>query len=174
SPVEASAHYLRHVREAWNHLHPDLPLESLDLVLTVPASFDAMARDLSVEAARAAGIDQRLTLLEEPQAALYAWVASNADWRKKLQVGDLILVCDIGGGTTDFSLIAVMEEEGVLELRRVAVGDHILLGGDNMDLALAYAIRSRLEQQGRKVDDWQLPAHGLSVLHAKEQPFADD
>lgn len=174
SPVEASAHYLRHVREAWKHLHPDLPLESLDLVLTVPASFDAVARDLSVEAARAAGLDRHLTLLEEPQAALYAWVASNPAWRKQLEVGDLILVCDIGGGTTDFSLIAVMEEEGALELRRVAVGDHILLGGDNMDLALAYALRARLEAGGKKLDDWQLRALVHSVRQAKERLLGDD
>src|SRR5690606_35628717 len=98
---------------------------------------------------------------------------SHPDWRRQLQVGDLILVCDIGGGTTDFSLIAVLEEEGALELRRVAVGDHILLGGDNMDLALAYAVRARLEQQGQKLDDWQLRALVHSVRQAKEQLFAD-
>src|SRR5690606_22514530 len=159
--------------EAWDHLHPEMPLAELDLVLTVPASFDAVARDLTVEAARMAGLAERMTLLEEPQAALYAWVASHPDWRRQLQVGDLILVCDIGGGTTDFSLIAVLEEEGALELRRVAVGDHILLGGDNMDLALAYAVRARLEQQGQKLDDWQLRALVHSVRQAKEQLFAD-
>jgi molecular chaperone DnaK (HSP70) len=173
SPVEASARYLRHVREAWDHLHPDLPLAALDLVLTVPASFDAVARDLTVEAARAAGLGEKLTLLEEPQAALYAWVASHPDWRKRLSVGDLILVCDIGGGTTDFSLIAVLEENGALELRRVAVGDHILLGGDNMDLALAHAVRARLEGQGQKIDDWQFRALVHSVRQAKEQLFAE-
>lgn len=173
SPLEASARYLQHVREAWDHLHPEMPLAELDLVLTVPASFDAVARDLTVEAARMAGLAERMTLLEEPQAALYAWVASHPDWRRQLQVGDLILVCDIGGGTTDFSLIAVLEEEGALELRRVAVGDHILLGGDNMDLALAYAVRARLEQQGQKLDDWQLRALVHSVRQAKEQLFAD-
>lgn len=173
SPIEASARYLQHVREAWDHLHPEMPLAELDLVLTVPASFDAVARDLTVEAARMAGLAERMTLLEEPQAALYAWVASHPDWRRQLQVGDLILVCDIGGGTTDFSLIAVLEEEGALELRRVAVGDHILLGGDNMDLALAYAVRARLEQQGQKLDDWQLRALVHSVRQAKEQLFAD-
>lgn len=173
SPVEASARYLRHLREAWDHHHPDLPFTSQDLVLTVPASFDAVARELTVEAARAAGVGENLTLLEEPQAALYAWVASQPDWRKQLSVGDLILVCDIGGGTTDFSLIAVLEEEGNLELRRVAVGDHILLGGDNMDLALAYALRARLEEKGQKIDDWQLRALVHSVRQAKEQLLGD-
>jgi len=173
SPVGASARYLAHLREAWDHLHPDLPLAEQDLVLTVPASFDAVARELTVEAARAAGLE-RLTLLEEPQAALYAWVAAHPDWRKRLSVGDLILVCDIGGGTTDFSLIAVMEEEGALELRRVAVGDHILLGGDNMDLALTYALRARLQEKGQTIDDWQLRALVHSVRQAKEQLFADE
>lgn len=173
SPVEASARYLRHLREAWDHRHPDQPLASHDLVLTVPASFDAVARDLTVEAAHAAGIGEKLTLLEEPQAALYAWIAAQPDWRNRLSVGDLILVCDIGGGTTDFSLITVMEEEGTLALRRVAVGDHILLGGDNMDLALAYALRAGLEEKGQKLDDWQFRALVHSVRQAKELLLGD-
>ncbi|AKU91418.1 Hsp70 family protein [Vulgatibacter incomptus] len=174
SPVEASARYLGHVREAWNAAHPESPLEEQELVLTVPASFDAVARELTVEAAHAAGLGERLTLLEEPQAALYAWVsASGEGWRKQVQVGDLILVCDIGGGTVDFSLIAVLEEEGNLQLSRVAVGDHILLGGDNMDLALAHTVKARLEAEGKSLDDWQLRAltHGCRV--AKEGLFAD-
>ena len=174
SPVDATSRYLAHVKEAWNAAHPDERLEDQDLVLTVPASFDAVARELTVEAAHAAGIGAHLTLLEEPQAALYAWVASSGDaWRKQVKPGDLILVCDVGGGTVDFSLIAVMEEEGALQLSRVAVGDHILLGGDNMDLALAYAVRARLEAEGKALDDWQLRAltHGCRV--AKEALFAD-
>lgn len=173
SPVEASARYLTHVREAWNRAHPGQPLEEQDVVLTVPASFDAVARELTVEAAAQAGLGEHLTLLEEPQAALYAWVASNPRWRDEVRVGDLILVCDIGGGTTDFSLIAVLEEEGALELRRVAVGDHILLGGDNMDLALAYVVRARLEEQGQRLDDWQFRSLIHSVRDAKELLFSD-
>src|SRR5439155_790384 len=128
--------------EAWRAQHGD-DLAAHDVVLTVPASFDAVARSLTEEAARAAGIE-RFTLLEEPQAALYAWVAKHGDqWRKKVKVGDLILVVDVGGGTTDFSLIEVKDEAGTLALARVAVGDHILLGGDNMDLALAYRLKAK-------------------------------
>lgn len=173
SPVETSARYLRHVREAWDQAHPDAPLAEQELVLTVPASFDAVARELTVEAAQEAGLG-KFTLLEEPQAALYAWIAGSGDsWRQQVSVGDLILVCDIGGGTVDFSLIAVLEEDGVLQLNRVAVGDHILLGGDNMDLALAFALRAGLEAEGKTLDDWQLRAltHGCRV--AKERLFED-
>lgn len=174
SPVEASARYLAHLREAWDAAHPEAPLAEQELVITVPASFDAVARELTVEAARLAGIGERFTLLEEPQAALYAWVAGAGDtWRKQVQVGDLILVVDIGGGTTDFSLIAVGEEDGSLQLQRVAVGDHILLGGDNMDLALAWAVRTRLEAEGKKLDDWQMRALTYGCRAAKEALFGD-
>ena len=119
----------------------------------MPASFDAVARELTVRAAHDAGLPQ-VTLLEEPQAAFYAWIDANGDaWRAaRCSVGDLVLVCDVGGGTTDFSLIAVREEDGELALERVAVGDHILLGGDNMDLALAYAVRERLRQAKTPLD----------------------
>jgi molecular chaperone DnaK (HSP70) len=158
SPLEASARYLMHVRHAWEEANPKLPLAEQDVVLTVPASFDAIARDLTLEAARQAGLPESTRLLEEPQAALYAWLADRGlDWRKELRVGDVILVIDIGGGTTDFSSIAVRENAGELTLERVAVGDHILLGGDNMDLALAYAVRARHEAGGGKpLDDWQV------------------
>jgi molecular chaperone DnaK (HSP70) len=125
------------------------------IFLTVPASFDAVARELTVRAAAAAGLP-KVTLLEEPQSAFYSWLATMGDgWRKELQVGDLVVVCDIGGGTTDFSLMAVSEEQGNLQIERVAVGDHILLGGDNMDLALAYRVSSRLAEKGSKLDAWQ-------------------
>src|SRR5438128_1181779 len=142
SPLEASTFYLKHLSEAWNFLVArdvaENRLERQDLILAVPASFDAVARELTVEAARAAGLEH-LTLLEEPQAAFYAWIdASQDSWRKQVEVGDVVLVCDVGGGTTDLSLIAVSEDAGNLALTRVAVGDHILLGGDNMDLALAH------------------------------------
>jgi hypothetical protein len=145
SPLEASTRYLAHLRQAWDHAHPDAPFAEQDVTVTIPASFDPAARELTVEAARAAGFGP-LTLLEEPQAALYSWIQrSAAQWRKAVSPGDIILVVDVGGGTSDFSLIAVLERAGNLELHRVAVGEHILLGGDNMDLALAYACRSAKE-----------------------------
>ncbi|MBW1676628.1 MAG: Hsp70 family protein, partial [Deltaproteobacteria bacterium] len=145
SPIEASSRLLKHIRDGWNHViaegNPDFFLESQEIFLTVPASFDATARELTVRAAEMASIS-RATLLEEPQAAFYAWIESTQEgWRKEVSVGDVILVCDIGGGTTDFSLILVSESQGELVLERIAVGDHILLGGDNIDLTLAYAIR---------------------------------
>ena len=174
SPLEASARFLQHLRCAWDHSNPDSPLAEQDILLTVPASFDAVARELTVEAARLAGLAENLTLIEEPQAALYSWLVSQGDdWRRQVEVGDLILVCDIGGGTTDLSLISVGEENGSLTLERVAVGDHILLGGDNMDLALAFAIRARLEAEGKTLDDWRMRAltHGCRV--AKEALLAD-
>lgn len=143
SPVEASRAYLEHIRQAWEHVHPDDPLEDRAVALTVPASFDEVARRLTEQAAELAGLPE-LILLEEPQAALYAWIELHPDWRERLRPGDLILVVDVGGGTTDFTLIRAAEREGTLELERIAVGDHLLLGGDNMDLALAHAVAQRL------------------------------
>jgi molecular chaperone DnaK (HSP70) len=177
SPVEASSLFLRHLRDAWNHEmaadDPDARFEDQLIYLTVPASFDAVARELSVKAAEYAGLDN-FTLLEEPQAAFYAWIEAQEDlWRKEARVGESILVCDIGGGTTDFSLIQVTEEEGELTLRRVAVGDHILLGGDNMDLTLAYAIQGKLAQKGTKLDAWQFRGLWHSCRVAKERLLAD-
>ncbi len=174
SPLQATARYLGHLRAAWDHAHPEAPLDEQDVVLTVPASFDPVARELTLEAAALAGFDEPPRLLEEPQAALYAWVAQRgATWRSEVGVGDVILVVDIGGGTTDFSLIAVREEEGVLQLERVAVGDHILLGGDNMDLALAYTVRARMEAEGTALDDWQLRALTHGCRAAKEALLGD-
>ncbi len=173
SPVQASAAYLRHLAAAWNAAHPDAPLGEQDVLVTVPASFDAVARELTVEAARLAGLEH-ITLLEEPQAAFYSWLAHSGDgWRQKLGVGDVVLVCDIGGGTTDFTLIAVGEQAGDLALERVAVGDHILLGGDNMDLALAYALVNKLAAKGTKLDAWQQRSLTLSCRGAKEQLLLD-
>ncbi len=173
SPVDVSARILRHLVEAWDQAHPDAPIAEQDVVLTVPASFDAVARALTEEAAKSVGLE-RLTLLEEPQAALYAWVAQRGDaWRKQVNVADLILVVDIGGGTTDFSLIEVKDEGGNLTLHRVAVGDHILLGGDNMDLALAHRLKAKLEDEGKTVDDWQLRALMHSCRAAKEMLLED-
>lgn len=168
SPVAASTAYLSHMRRAWNAAFPDAPLEHQEVLLTVPASFDAVARELTVRAAQEAGLPH-LMLLEEPQAAFYAWIDANGDrWREAVHVGDLVLVCDIGGGTTDFTLIAVRQEQGSLVLERIAVGDHILLGGDNMDLALAYAVRTRLAAAKTQLDQWQFRGLGLSCREAKE------
>ncbi len=171
SPFQATTAYLQHIRDAWQSLHPDAPLAEQDLVITVPASFDPAARELTVESARAVGLGQAI-LLEEPQAALYSWIEkSQGDWRKQATCGDIILVIDVGGGTTDLSLIAVTEKDGNLELTRVAVGDHILLGGDNMDLALAYTVKAKLEQYGKRLEPWQLQALTHSCRDAKEKIF---
>ncbi|MGZ8165727.1 MAG: Hsp70 family protein [Methylobacter sp.] len=171
SPFQATTAYLQHIRDAWQSLHPDAPLGQQDVVITVPASFDPAARELTAEAARAVGLGQAI-LLEEPQSALYSWIEkSDGDWRKHAKVGDIILVIDIGGGTTDLSLIAVTEKDGNLELTRVAVGDHILLGGDNMDLALAYTLRAKLEKDGKRLEPWQIQALTHSCRDAKEKLF---
>jgi Hsp70 protein len=174
SPVEVSWRFLEHLSEAWDAEHPDAPLASQEVILTVPASFDAGARELTVEAALAAGIES-LTLLEEPQAALYAWIDARGDaWRRDLHAGDVVLVADVGGGTTDFSAIAAVEKDGSLELERIAVGDHILLGGDNMDLALAYLAKKKLEDAGKSVDKWQMAALVHTCRAAKERLLGDD
>jgi Hsp70 protein len=173
SPVEASWKILEHLSEAWDAKVAQgdvaLSLAQQEIVLTVPASFDASARELTVEAAVAAGFEH-LTLLEEPQAAVYAFIdgVGNA-WRKQIRAGDVLLVIDIGGGTTDFSAIAAVERDGSLELERIAVGDHILLGGDNMDLALAHVVRKKLSEEGKELDRWQMSAltHGGRVAKEK-------
>jgi hypothetical protein len=168
SPLQATMRYLAHLRAAWDHQHPDAPLAEQEVVLTVPASFDPAARELTAEAAAAVGLSH-LVLLEEPQAALYHWIlAARGEWRKQVRVGDIILVIDLGGGTADFSLIAVTERDGSLELVRVAVGEHILLGGDNMDLALAHAVRAKLATQGTSLDPWQVQALTHGCRAAKE------
>ncbi|WP_321919410.1 Hsp70 family protein [Paraburkholderia tropica] len=173
SPLESSIRYLTHLREAWDHAHPDAPFAQQDVTVTIPASFDPAARELTAEAAQAAGYTS-MTLLEEPQAALYSWIQkSGGAWRKDVKVGDIILVVDVGGGTTDLSLIAVVEREGNLELLRVAVGEHILLGGDNMDLALAHVVARKLAQQGTQADPWQLRALTYACRSAKEQLLSD-
>ncbi len=172
SPVEASWRYLEHLREAWAAQPGRAPahaLDAQDVVIAVPASFDASARELTAEAANAAGIEH-LTLIEEPQAALYAWIDAMGDrWRTQVKPGDVILVVDVGGGTTDFSAIAALDRDGSLELARVAVGEHILLGGDNMDLALAHLVKTKLEGQGKEVDRWQMVALTHACRAAKER-----
>ncbi|MEW5853529.1 MAG: Hsp70 family protein [Myxococcota bacterium] len=173
SPVEASTRYLQHLREAWDASHgKGEKLAKQDVVLTVPASFDPGARELTAEAARAAGLEN-MTLLEEPQAALYAWLAARGEsWRRELKAGDVVLVVDVGGGTTDLSLMAVGEENGTLHIHRIAVGDHILLGGDNMDLALAHHVKAKLEAGGKTLDQAQFQALTFACREAKEQLFS--
>ena len=177
SPVDASAEYLRHLAATFETEvaagDPDLSLSRQDVLLTVPASFDEEARELTVRAAHAAGLEH-VTLLEEPQAAFYAWLDALGDaWRRRVTVGDLVLVCDVGGGTTDFTLIAVSEREGDLALERVAVGEHILLGGDNMDLALARLLQHRLQEGGHRIDTWQLQGLWHQSRIAKESLLSD-
>ncbi|RJP43129.1 MAG: Hsp70 family protein [Desulfobacteraceae bacterium] len=172
SPVAASAMILGHIRNAWNFRmagdDPSLNMENQEIFLTVPASFDAVARELTVRAAEMAGL-AHITLLEEPQAAFYSWIASSGDaWRKKVRKGDLVLVCDIGGGTADFSLIRVSEDNGELALERIAVGDHLLVGGDNMDLALAYDVSRNMADAGTRLDPWQMRGLIQSCRTAKE------
>lgn len=174
SPLESCSEILRHLREAWNFSMADAPFEKQIVLITVPASFDPSARQLVQEAAELAGYPE-VVLLEEPQAAFYAWLQVHADeWRQKLKVGDSILVVDIGGGTTDFSLIGVEEEEGNLQLKRVAVGSHLLLGGDNIDLGLAYLVKQKLEDKGHALDSWQFQSLVHQCRQAKETLLGDN
>lgn len=177
SPVEASAAILRYIRDVWNHRmatgDDHARMEHQEIFLTVPASFDAVARELTVKAAQMAGLEN-FVLLEEPQAAFYAWIAaSGKQWRKAVKNGDLILVCDVGGGTSDFSLIRVSEQEGDLLLERIAVGNHLLVGGDNMDLTLAYHIARKVAEKGTRLDGWQMRGLIHSCRNAKEQILSD-
>ncbi|MDP9170821.1 MAG: Hsp70 family protein, partial [Acidobacteriota bacterium] len=168
SPVDAATEYLKHLRAAWDYEHPQDLFDAQEVLVTVPASFDAIARDLTHQAAEAAGF-RNLTMMEEPQAAFYAWIDRHPDWRQLVAKGDLVLVVDIGGGTTDFTLIAVTEKEGELQLERVAVGEHILLGGDNIDLALAHTVAGDLAAKGTKIDGFQLQALWSNCRLAKEK-----
>ncbi len=173
SPLAASTRYLEHLKAAWNATHPDAPFERQAVTVTIPASFDPAARELTAEAARSAGYGNP-TLLEEPQAALYSWIeGSGGGWRKQVKAGDIVLVVDVGGGTSDFSLIAILERDGNLEPHRVAVGDHILLGGDNMDLALAHLVARKLQANGTQLDAWQMRALTYACRGAKEHLLAD-
>jgi molecular chaperone DnaK (HSP70) len=173
SPVEASRRYLEHLREAWDSKMPDAPFTEQQVLVTVPASFDAVARELTLKAAEEAGY-KNLLLLEEPQAAFYAWIERHPDWRERVAVGDLILVVDIGGGTTDFTLIAVTDQAGELALERVAVGEHLLLGGDNIDLALARHLEQQLAAKATKLDAMQLHTLWQQCRLAKERLLAKD
>ena len=176
SPVEASAAYLRHIRDAWNDTFarddPSRRLEQQEVVLTVPASFDEAARELTLEAAKRAELAS-MTLLEEPQAAFYCWIVSHQDrWQREVRAGELILVCDIGGGTTDFSLITVVETPTGPGFRRVAVGDHLMLGGDNIDLALAHHVEKKLG--GVRLDTEQWSALRFACRTAKEKLLGEE
>jgi len=174
SPLEAIAELLRHLREAWDHKMGKTPFVDQQVLITVPASFDPSARQLVQEAAQLAGYPE-VVLLEEPQAAFYAWLKTHEDnWREKLTVGDCVLVVDIGGGTTDFSLINVVADGGNLTLNRMAVGDHLLLGGDNIDLSLAYLAKNKLEEQGQTIDEWQFRSLVHLCRQAKEKLMATE
>src|SRR5581483_9718488 len=168
SPVEASRQYLEHLRSAWDAKMPGAAFTDQQILVTVPASFDEDATELTLQAAAEAGY-RNVLLLEEPQAASYAWIERHADWRERVQIGDLILVVDIVGGTTDFTLIAVTEKAGELALERVAVGEHILLGGDNIDLALARAVADGLSARGTRIDAFQLQTLWNNCRAAKEK-----
>ena len=146
SPVEVSAKFIEHMRNAWDAANPANPLAGQDIVLTVPASFDEEARELTVEAARLAGLEN-LTLLEEPAAAFYSWIANHlAESQKTLFDGQTVLICDVGGGTSDFTLIKVSRKGDLVEFTRTAVGKHLLLGGDNLDLTLAWLVEAKIGQ----------------------------
>ncbi|MGD2012059.1 MAG: Hsp70 family protein, partial [Desulfobacterales bacterium] len=164
SPVMATAAYLKHIRLAWNHSWgPDesLHLENQLIVATVPASFDEVARELTLEAAKQGGLSN-VILLEEPLAAFYSWLMRHEkDWKEYVKTGELILVCDVGGGTTDFTLIILREAEGSPRFERIAVGDHLILGGDNVDLALARRAETGLAGPRRSMstDRWKALCH---------------
>ncbi len=169
SSITASQRYLEHLVAAWHQAYPDARVADQNVVLTVPASFDASARELTREAALAAGLPKDFVQLEEPQAATYAWLNAVGDrWRKLLTVGDRMLICDIGGGTTDLTLVEVAEENGQLTLKRAAVGNHLLVGGDNMDLALAHYVAQLFEEKGLHLDPWQSVSLWHSCRNAKE------
>ncbi len=150
SPVAVSGRYLAQIRAAWNHRFPREPLEEQEIVLTLPASFDEVARELTVKAAAAAGLP-RVVLIEEPQAAIYQWInAHRANWEQLVRAGQKILICDIGGGTSDFTLIYVgVDRQGKTQFHRIAVGEHLILGGDNLDLALAHHVERKLVGDGK-------------------------
>lgn len=169
SPLECSRRFLEHLTQgllsAESASGRERNLADAAIVVTVPASFSEIARQLTSEAALAAGLGE-VILLEEPQAAFYAWTAqAGSDWRQQVRAGDIVLVCDVGGGTADFSLLAITEQEGNLAIERISVGEHLLLGGDNMDLALAYALQAQFEQEGKEIDHWQF----LALVHAAGQ-----
>ncbi len=175
SALQCTERLLAHLVAAWHTAHSDAPLGNQQVVLTVPASFDPAARDLTRQAAVAAGLPDDFVLLEEPQAAVYRWLASRGDsWRKTLGEDDLLLVIDVGGGTTDLTLVGVDQADGELTLKRLAVGNHLLLGGDNMDLALAHLVGMKMQADGHELDPWQNVSLWHACRDAKEQLLAAD
>lgn len=177
SALAATQRYLEHIRDAflWSQREAGTERDLADgaIVITVPASFDEAARNLTLEAAAGAGFGE-VVLLEEPQAAFYAWLSRpDIDWTRLVAAGDCVLVCDIGGGTADFSLIVVKDLDGNLGLERVSVGEHLLLGGDNMDIGLAYCVQAQLSEQGHELDEWQFQALTHACSSAKVRLFSD-
>jgi len=177
SPVEATSAYLRHIKEAWNHTaegDEGLYLEHQTVVITVPATFDEVARELTLKAASRVGIEN-VVLLEEPLAAFYNWLMKHEQkWDRLVRPGELLLVCDVGGGTTDFTLITLREAKGDPVFERIAVGDHLILGGDNMDLALARRLERHLKTKQKgplNIHRWQALCH--QCRQAKEEILSD-
>ncbi len=175
SAYDCTARFLSHLVAAWNTQHSNDPFANQQVVLTVPASFAPAAREFTRQAAIAAGFPESFVLLEEPQAAVYRWLAANEDsWRETLHPDDVLLVVDVGGGTTDLTLVSVTQSDGELQLKRLAVGNHLLLGGDNMDLALAHFASTRFSEQGHHLDPWQNVSLWHACRDAKEQLLAPD
>jgi actin-like ATPase involved in cell morphogenesis len=173
SPVRASQFLLEHLIAAWAGQFPNTPMAQQQITLTVPACFDEVARQLTRAAAIAAGLPENLILLEEPQAAMYHWIEQQQDrWRSTVAAGDSVLIVDVGGGTTDLTLISVDENEGDLELERRAVGAHLLVGGDNMDLALAHYASQKFSEAGHVLNPWQSVALWHACRAAKETLLA--
>ena len=163
SPVHATASYLKHIRMSWNSTKGDddeLYLENQMIIITVPASFDEVARDLTIEASKLAGL-KNITLLEEPLATFYSWLIKHElNWQDSIKPGELVLICDVGGGTSDFTLITLRETDGTPRFERIAVGDHLILGGDNIDLALARYIEKQFQQSKQlSADRWKTLCH---------------
>jgi molecular chaperone DnaK (HSP70) len=175
SALDCTKRLLQHLVAAWRSAHPESSLLEQQVVLTVPASFDPAARELTREAAIAAGLPHDFVLLEEPQAAVYRWLAARGEaWRRTLSEGDMLLVIDVGGGTTDLTLVGVDQAEGELTLKRLAVGNHLLLGGDNMDLALAHFVGMKLQEAGHDLDPWQNVSLWHACRDAKERLLSGD
>ncbi len=163
SPITATTAFLNHLVDAWHLEFPDAPFGEQKVVLTVPASFDLVAREFTRQGALAAGFPEDFVFLEEPQAALYNWIhAHGQHWRESLQEQDVLLVCDVGGGTTDLTLVKIQSENGELNMNRLAVGNHLLIGGDNMDLTLAHVASIQFAEKGTKLNAWQ----SVSLWHA--------
>ncbi len=175
SAFDCTRRFLSHLVASWHEAHPDAPISEQSVVLTVPASFDPAARDLTRQAAVEAGLPEHFVLLEEPQAAVYRWLAAHTEtWRESLTAGDVLLVVDVGGGTTDLTLVTVDQEAGEFQLRRLAVGNHLLLGGDNMDLAVAHHVSERLRGEGHDLDPWQSVSLWHACRDAKEMLLRED